>query len=110
MLTTSITKRISLAVLIACTAGCDNSVVGAYNATMESGDGKGKTVGIAVIQKHNISADGQDVAVASWSDEDGAVTALDKDGKRIIRFLVQKNGDLVQETPAGKIVFKRFAL
>lgn len=110
MLTSTVSQRSALAILLALLAGCDNSIVGAYKATMETQDGKGRSVGIAVIQEKNISADGQDVAVASWSSENDSVTAIDKDGKRIIRFLVQKNGDLVQETPTGKIVFKRFDL
>ncbi|MFL3599340.1 hypothetical protein ACJU29_21635, partial [Pseudomonas aeruginosa] len=90
--------------------GCDNSIVGAYKATMESEGGQARTVGIAVIQEGNISADGQDVKVSSWSRESGSITALDQEGNRIVRFEILENGDLTQDTPAGKLTFKRFDL
>lgn len=103
-------KRIALAMSLTLIAGCDNSIVGAYKATMESEGGQARTVGIAVIQEGNISADGQDVKVSSWSRESGSITAIDHEGNRIVRFEILENGDLTQDTPAGKLTFKRFDL
>ncbi|AVK09371.1 hypothetical protein CSB93_6811 (plasmid) [Pseudomonas paraeruginosa] len=48
--------------------------------------------------------------MSSWSRESGSITALDQEGNRIVRFEILENGDLTQDTPAGKLTFKRFDL
>lgn len=105
-----LSKRAPLALALMLLAGCDNPIKGAYKVSMVNDGVPDRTVGIAVIQEHNISADGADVPVTSWVEEEGAITAMDQDGKRIIRFEILENNDLKQETPSGTLIFNRFEL
>ena len=89
-------------------AGCGESINGAYEASIQYQDEKPRTVGLAVIQSDRIIADGRTVGVKEWKFESDAASAFGSDGKRLALFKKNAEGDLVQELPMSRVIYKKF--
>lgn len=83
---------------------------GAYEATLVLQNGQSQLKGIAVIQEHQITADGESVKVDHWDDVDNMLTAYAEDGSIIFKLKRTAEGMLEQPHPNGRLVFRRYDL
>lgn len=85
-------------------AGCGvdkNPVVGAYEALLKSGDNEPRYVGVMVIQKDKIWADGQSVDVSSWKFEDSNAVATSPTGEQVMSFKVNSDEHVLSQVSAN---------
>lgn len=101
-------KRFAFLLLPLALTGCGDSINGAYQAAIQYSDEQPRPVGIAVIQKDRIVADGSSVAVAEWKREGSTFTAFDTNGKRLAQMVRNGDGDLVQTLPMSRVIYHKF--
>jgi hypothetical protein len=86
-------------------SGCGadkNPVVGAYEALLKTGGSEPRYVGVMVIQKDKIWADGQSVDVSSWKFEDSNAVASNATGDQVMSFKVNNDEHVLsQVSPNG---------
>lgn len=88
--------------------GCGDSINGAYQASIQYAEEKPRPVGLAIIQKDQIIADGRTVAISEWTHEGGTFTAFDSQGKRLAQLKRNDEGDLVQALPMSRVIYHKF--
>lgn len=101
-------KRYALLFLPVVLTGCGDTINGAYQAAIQYSDEEPRAVGIAVIQKDRIVADGRSVTVAEWKRDGVTFTAFDAQGKRLAQLVRNENGDLVQTLPMSRVIYHKF--
>jgi len=89
-------------------SGCGESINGAYQAAIQYADEQPRPVGLAIIQKDQIVADGRAVAVSEWKHDGSTFTAFDANGKRLAQLVRNEAGDLVQTLPMSKVIYRKF--
>lgn len=92
------------------TPGLRTPNTGAYEATLVLQNGQTQLKGIAVIQEHQITADGESAKVDHWDDVDNMLTAYAEDGSMIFKLKRTAEGVLEQPHPNGRLVFRRYDL
>lgn len=89
-------------------AGCGGSINGAYQASIQYAEEKPRPVGLAIIQKDQIIADGRAVSISEWKREGATFTAFDTQGKRLAQLKRNDDGDLVQALPMSRVIYHKF--
>jgi len=102
--------RVAATLSILVLAGCNDSLNGAYEASIQIADEEPHMVGLAVIQDDRIIADGQSVAVVEWRREGSTVTAFGEGGTRLAQFAKTEDGVLVQALPQSRVIYKKLDL
>jgi uncharacterized protein len=90
-----------LATLLTGCGADKNPVVGAYEARIKTGDNEPRYVGVMVIQKDKIWADGQSVDVSSWKFEDSNAVATSPTGEQVMTFKVNKDEHVLSQVSAN---------
>lgn len=94
-------------------SGCggeNNRVTGAYEALVQSSGMEPRYVGVMVIQKDKIWADGDSVEVAAWQFKDQQVIATDANGEQVMTFQ-ERDQTLVQVAPDGtELILRKLEL
>lgn len=101
-------KRFAVLCLSLALSACGDSINGAYQASIQYSDEKPRPVGLAVIQKDRIVADGRSVAVAEWKRDGMTFTAFDLKGNRLAQLVRNDDGDLVQSLPMSRVIYHKF--
>lgn len=101
---------LALTLAAATLVGCADPRTGAYQAVFVQENGASRVAGIAILSEDKIIADGQEVKVAKWDEADGSITAVDQDGKRLIKFEPQADGTLSQVLDGGHIIYRKYDL
>lgn len=79
-----------------------NPVVGAYEALLKTGNSEPRYVGVMVIQKDKIWADGMAVDVSSWNFENSSAVASNATGEHVMSFKVNSEDHVLsQVSPNG---------
>lgn len=89
-------------------AGCGESLYGAYEASVKNANANPVVMGVAIIQKDRIIADGQSVKVREWKTEGETTTALGESGQRLLQLTRNDQGDLVQTFAQSQVIYKKY--
>jgi hypothetical protein len=89
-------------------AGCGESLYGAYEASVKIANVNPVVMGVAIIQKDRIIADGQSVKVLEWKTEGERTMALGENGQRLLQFTRNDQGELVQSSAQGQVIYKKY--
>lgn len=100
-------KRILLLLPLVLT-GCGDSPFGAYEVSVHAGKDSPRVMGIAIIQKDKIIADGQTAVVTEWKSAGDSLTAIGESGQRLVQFTKSENGELIQEVGQSQAVYRKY--
>lgn len=92
------------------TPGLRTPNTGAYEATLVLHNGQTQLKGIAVIQEHMITADGESAKIERWDETGSMLTAYANDGSMLFKLERTGPGEFEQPHPNGRLVFKRYDL
>jgi hypothetical protein len=92
------------------TPGLRTPNTGAYQATLVLQNGQRQLKGIAVIQEHMITADGESAKIERWEETGNMLTAYAADGSMIFKLERTGPGVFEQPHPNGRLVFRRYDL